>query len=235
MTLANREVFLFPEEWFALGESLFNTKHKSNQYSIQKYELNILNHIKSEKIKQHLNKLVHIKNGKPHSLFQGKLRPYQTDGLSWLMFLKNNHFGGILADDMGLGKTIQALAFIQKVKHAHPEEKTSPPFLIVAPTSLLYNWVNECLKFTPELRTKIHSGSKRFKEFNQFESVDLIITSYGLIRNDAHLFQEAQFDIILLDESQNIKNYSAKTTQYINKLNANCRIALTGTPIENTI
>lgn len=235
MKLANGEIFLFPEEWFELGESLFHTKHKSNQYLIRKYELNILNHIQSEKIKQHLNKLVDIKNEKPHSLFQGELRPYQTDGLSWLMFLKNNHFGGILADDMGLGKTIQALAFIQKIKHVISKKRTSPPFLIITPTSLLFNWVSECAKFTPELRTKIHSGSKRFKELNQFENVDLIITSYGLIRNDAHLFQEAQFDIILLDESQNIKNYSAKTTQFINKLNASCRIALTGTPIENTI
>ena len=235
MTLASGEIFLFPEEWFALGESLFNTKQKSNQYSIQKYELNILSHIQSEKIKQHLNKLVDIKSEKPHSLFKGKLRPYQKDGLSWLIFLMNNRFGGILADDMGLGKTIQALAFIQKVNHALPKEKTTPSFLIVAPTSLLYNWVNECSKFTSELRIKIHSGSKRYKEINQFENIDLIITSYGLIRNDNHLFQDAQFEIILLDESQNIKNYSAKTTQYINKLNANCRIALSGTPIENTI
>ena len=235
MELPNGEIFLFPEEWFALGESLFHSKQKDNQYAIQKYELNILNHIQSQKIKKHLNKLVDFKDEDPHSGFKGTLRPYQKDGLSWLMFLKNNRFGGILADDMGLGKTIQALAFIQKVFHTLPKQKTNPPFLIVAPTSLLFNWENECSKFTPELRVRIHSGNKRNTEFNQFENVDLIITSYGLIRNDTELFDQAQFEIILLDESQNIKNYSAKTTQYINKLQANCRIALTGTPIENTI
>ena len=235
MILPNGELFLFPEEWFALGESLFHSKQQNNQYAIQKYELNILNHIQSQEIKKHLNKLVNIQDESTHSLFKGSLRPYQKDGLSWLMFLINNRFGGILADDMGLGKTIQALAFIQKVYHTLPQQKSTPPFLIVAPTSLLFNWVNECSKFTPELKVCIHSGNKRHKELNKFRNIDLIITSYGLIRNDAELFEQAQFEIILLDESQNIKNYSAKTTQYINKLKANCRIALTGTPIENTI
>ena len=235
MTLPNGKIFLFPEEWFALGESLYYSKQQNNRYTIQKYELNILNHIQSQEIRKHLNKLVDIQDEHPHSLFKGNLRPYQKDGLSWLMFLMNNRFGGILADDMGLGKTIQALALIQKVFHALPQQKNSPPFLIITPTSLLYNWVNECSKFTPELRVCIHSGNKRNKELNQFKNVDLIITSYGLIRNDTELFEQAQFEIILLDESQNIKNYSAKTTQYINKLKANCRIALTGTPIENTV
>ena len=233
LVLPNGQVFLFPEEWFALGTSLFSTKSVENQYSIKKYELNILNHIKSPAVKKHLNGLVEYKKVSPNKHFKGKLRPYQVEGLSWLVFLKNNQFGGILADDMGLGKTVQALAFLQKVIAS--TRPSSPSFLLVAPTSLLYNWQHECNTFTPNLRVCIHTGSKRHTNIQQFNDADLIITSYGLIRNDHAMFEQMSFEVILLDESQNIKNYSAKTTQCINKLNAKCRVALTGTPIENTI
>ncbi len=235
ITLKNGSIFLFPQEWFALGNALANSTKNGNKFTVKKYQIDVLSLIKSKKIKDHLNKLVDIKEESPHRLFKGTLRPYQTDGLSWLMFLKNNGFGGILADDMGLGKTIQTLAFLQRVKYTEKLNSPAPSFLLVAPTSLLYNWEQEIANFTPDLRVAIHSGSKRAKHVNQLPPVDILITTYGLIRNDIDLFSTIPFEVVVLDESQNIKNHSAKTTQFIQKLTAKCRIALTGTPIENTV
>lgn len=237
LILKNGETFLFPQEWFALGQALIGQQAKNGTYTIKKYQLDILSLVKSKDIKKHLNKLVDIKSETPHSSFAGALRPYQVDGLSWLMFLRNNHFGGILADDMGLGKTIQTLAFLQRIKYEKhaTESQTNSPYLLITPTSLIYNWVQEAKKFTPDLSITIHSGTKRAKVIESILPSDILITTYGVLRNDIALFEQASFDTIVLDESQNIKNTSAKTTQYINKLNAHCRIALTGTPIENTV
>ncbi|MGB0850728.1 MAG: DEAD/DEAH box helicase, partial [Bacteroidia bacterium] len=233
--LPNGEIFVFPDEWIQLGESLSKAKHKSNTFSVKKYQVDILGLIKSKEIKAHLNSLVKIRKEKPCPTFNGTLRPYQIDGLSWLMFLFNNRFGGILADDMGLGKTVQTLAFLQLVKQRIKKENSSVKFLLIAPTSLLYNWSHEAQEFSPDLKCHIHSGTKRQKSADKLEKFDLIITSYGLIRNDSELFQSLDFDVTILDESQNIKNHSTKTTQYINKIESRCRVALTGTPIENSI
>ncbi len=233
LILQNGEIFTFPKEWYALGQELIGYQSKNNTYSIKKYQLNVLSLIRSKEIKDHLTKFVDIKKEKPHKLFNGQLRPYQTQGLSWLMFLYNNRFGGILADDMGLGKTIQTLAFLQKVKYDTPDKICS--FLLIAPTSLLYNWMHEIDIFAPDLSVVMHTGNKRAKTPEDLPHADILLTSYGLIRNDIGLFEQCSFKIIVLDESQNIKNTSAKTTQYINKLVAGTRIALTGTPIENTV
>jgi SNF2 family DNA or RNA helicase len=235
ITLQNGSIFLFPQEWFALGNALINSTKNGNTFKVKKYQVDVLSLIKSDKIKEHLNKLVEIKEEQPHSKFKGSLRKYQNDGLSWLIFLKNNGFGGILADDMGLGKTVQTLAFLQRVKYDSKITCSTPRFLLVAPTSLLYNWEQEIAKFTPDLSVAIHSGSKRAKSIEDLPNVDILITTYGLIRNDIDIFSPILFEAIILDESQNIKNHSAKTTQFIQKLTAKCRIALTGTPIENTV
>jgi superfamily II DNA or RNA helicase len=235
ITLQNGHIFLFPKEWFTLGKALSNSGKDGNTFQVKKYQIDVLSLIKSKKIKEHLNTLVDIKEESPHKLFKGKLRPYQNDGLSWLMFLKNNNFGGILADDMGLGKTIQTLAFLQRVKQDDHLISNQPSFLLVAPTSLLYNWVQEIATFTPDLSVAIHSGPKRAKHEDELPAVDILITTYGLIRNDIQLFRSILFETVVLDESQNIKNHSAKTTQFIQQLTAKCRIALTGTPIENTV
>lgn len=236
IVLPNQEVFLFPMEWFALGQALAAQNPKDNTYSVKKYQIDILSLIQSNEIKQHLTKLVAIQAELPNSKFTGTLRNYQLDGLSWLMFLKNNNFGGVLADDMGLGKTVQTLSFLQRVKYDKKESTgENATFLLVAPTSLLYNWEQECQKFCPDLSTIIHSGAKRSKSIADLEKCDLIITTYGLIRNDEKLFTQLNCDVLILDESQNIKNHTAKTTQSIAKLNALCKVALTGTPIENSI
>jgi superfamily II DNA or RNA helicase len=238
ITLPNEEIFLFPKEWFALGESLVGHVPTADTFQVKKYQLDILSLVQSNEIKQHLTKLVAIQPERPHLSFQGTLRSYQLDGLSWLLFLWNNRFGGILADDMGLGKTVQTIAFLQRVKfesNTDVDRASSPKFLLVAPTSLLYNWVHECHDFAPNVSTHMHSGAKRYKNAGEFQGIDLIITTYGLIRNDTSLFASMEFDVVILDESQNIKNHTAKTTQSIGLLQAACRVALTGTPVENTI
>ncbi|MBT8326238.1 MAG: DEAD/DEAH box helicase, partial [Bacteroidia bacterium] len=192
ITLPNNEIFIFPEEWFHLSEALENAKKSGSRFLVKKYQLDVLKLIKSKKIKDHLSSLVHIKEETPSRLLNGKLRKYQLDGLSWLMFLKNNHFGGILADDMGLGKTIQTLAFLQLAKTQKQANK--PPFLLIGPTSLLFNWKQEIEKFTPNLTYKVHAGARREKDPTKFSKFDLVITTYGLIRNDFELFSEMEFD-----------------------------------------
>jgi SNF2 family DNA or RNA helicase len=237
MQLPSGEYFVFPAEWFGLGEALFQSKTSKNHFEVKKYQLDILSLIKSDKIKKHLSQVVAIKKEKPSKQFNGKLRSYQQDGLSWLMFLKNNRFGGILADDMGLGKTVQTLAYLQlvkqRIKKKDPEVKI--PFLLVAPTSLLFNWKAEAKEFAPNLEVSIHSGTRRVKSIDKLPKSDILITSYGLVRNDFEFLSSLSFEVIVLDESQNIKNHRSKTTQFVNKLNAKSRLALTGTPIENSI
>lgn len=234
--LPNGKVFIIPDEWFSLGEKLLKSRTSGEHFKVPKYQLDLLDHIKSGKIKEHLNKLKQIEHENVSSGFKGLLRPYQQEGLSWLMFLHNNRFGGILADDMGLGKTVQTLAYLLKIKEEKlDEEGSTAPFLLVAPTSLLFNWKSEAEKFTPSLRVYIHTGINRLQKQEQLVMYDLIITSYGLIRNDFELFNEMTFRVMVLDESQHIKNQSAKSTQLINKLNSHHRICLTGTPIENSI
>ncbi len=236
MELPNGDFFVFPKEWFGLGEALALAKSNKDRFEIKKYQLDILSLIQSDKIKKHLSKVVKIKKEKPSSLFDGKLRNYQQDGLSWLMFLYNNRFGGILADDMGLGKTVQTLAFIQLINEKKKKDPdVTIPFLLVAPTSLLYNWQAEAKQFTRDLKVAIHSGNRRAKSIDALPNCDILITSYGLVRNDFELLSQLQFEVIILDESQNIKNNRSKTTQFANKLIAKCRLALTGTPIENSI
>lgn len=139
--------------------------------------------------------------------------------------------GGILADDMGLGKTIQTLALLQKEK----EEGTDSPSLIVLPTSLIQNWCNEARKFTPELKVLIHTGVGRQRRLDHFSKFDLILTTYGIVRQDIDQLKDFPFHYVILDESQMIKNPESKTAKAIRKLVSSYRLSLTGTPVENTV
>ncbi|NUN08369.1 MAG: DEAD/DEAH box helicase [Ignavibacteriaceae bacterium] len=163
---------------------------------------------------------------------ESKLREYQKLGFDWFYFLKEFRFGGILADDMGLGKTIQVLALLLREK----QMRTSLPTLIVAPTSVVFNWINEAEKFTPELKILDHTGVDRIKESTiHFEDYDCIITSYGILLRDEDIFTQRDFHYVILDESQRIKNPLAKTSRIVRKLHANHRLCLTGTPVENNL
>src|SRR5881394_3476859 len=160
------------------------------------------------------------------------LRPYQRQGVAWLQFLRDNKFGGILADEMGLGKTLQTLAFIHS---CHANRKLSGPVLIVCPTSLVFNWLAEAKKFTPGLKAGALHGTGRHQHFEDMARNDLVITSYALIRRDAERYRELEFDTLVLDEAQHIKNRQTQNAQAVKAIRAPHRLVLTGTPLENSV
>jgi SNF2 family DNA or RNA helicase len=167
--------------------------------------------------------------------FKGELRPYQAKGVGWLSFLETWGLGACLADDMGLGKTIQLIGFLLNLKQ---QKLLTKPTLLVCPTSVINNWEREVRKFAPKLNTVIHHGDKREqgKTFiKQVERQQLIITSYSLIPRDLKTLSGIEWQGVVLDEAQNIKNPTAKQSQAVRELPAGFRIALTGTPVENRL
>lgn len=188
-----------------------------------------------EKFNEHIDKLKSFEKIKKQSVprsFKGKLRDYQKFGLDWLYFLQEYSFGGILADDMGLGKTIQSIVLLLKEK----SENKNYTNLIVAPTSVIFNWIDEINKFAPDLTILSHNGiNRKRKDSSAFENYDIVITSYGVMLRDFDLLQNFQFHYIVLDESQKIKNPYSKTGRVTRKLKADYRLCLTGTPIENNL
>lgn len=188
-------------------------------------------------VKKTINNLKNIKEIEKTLLpkkLNAKLRPYQKLGYDWLYFLRKNSFNGILADDMGLGKTLQTLALLQKIK----EEGKSKPFLVIVPTSLVYNWKNEIKKFTPNITTYIHHGQKRVSKnkFNETISKhDLTITTYGTLRNDLEKFKDIEFGYIVLDEAHTIKNPLSISAKSVYTLNSKNKLIISGTPIQNNL
>ncbi len=164
------------------------------------------------------------------------LKQYQEVGYQWLMMLDHLQMGGILADEMGLGKTVETIAAIQGVNALTPD---CPPSLIVAPTSLMFNWANELARFAPELETLIIGGGQAEREaiYHSLEkkAPPVLITSYPLLRRDIELAQRLPLRFAVLDEAQQIKNMQSITARAVKRLNAHTRIALTGTPLENHI
>ncbi|MFM8727417.1 MAG: SNF2-related protein [Planctomycetaceae bacterium] len=162
--------------------------------------------------------------------FVGELRGYQREGLSWLKFLGDFNFGGCLADDMGLGKTVQFLAMLLRRLE---DVKTPPPSLVVVPRSLMFNWSSECARFAPGLRVMEYTGLERANSRADFSRHHLILTTYGTIRRDIAVLKDIDFDYVVLDEAQTIKNPSSQIARASRLLKANFRLALSGTPIEN--
>ena len=167
---------------------------------------------------------------KPKGL-DATLRPYQLQGVSYLNFLREYHFGGILADEMGLGKTIQTLTFLQYMK----EKGHKGPNLIIVPTSVLPNWEREAQKFVPDMKRLVIYGARRENLFKKIESSELIITTYALLRRDLDELLKFEFNAVILDEAQNIKNPNTITARSVRKMQARFRLCLSGTPIENTL
>lgn len=168
---------------------------------------------------------------KPRSL-KATMRPYQREGFSWLAFLHNLGTGGILADDMGLGKTLQAIALLLWVKS---KSKKHQMHLVVAPTSVVPNWQNEIQKFAPNLKVVLWHGPDRHALANTLEEVDVMITSYALLRRDEELLTKLGFGYLILDEAQHIKNPVSATARSAKRLSSERRLAMTGTPIENRL
>src|SRR5215217_1191341 len=159
------------------------------------------------------------------------LRHYQEAGLSWLWFLRRHGLSGILADDMGLGKTVQSLSLLQKMAN----EEGRKPSLVVAPTSVLANWEREAERFTPGLKAMVWHGQDRKERAEDLKDMDLVLTSYALVRRDLEELSGVGFRYVILDEAQNIKNADSATAQACKSLPCDMRLALTGTPLENRL
>jgi hypothetical protein len=160
--------------------------------------------------------------------FVGLLRPYQKLAQGWFEFLRNMGFGGCLADDMGLGKTIQVLSLLE-----HRRQLNSGPSVIVVPRSLIFNWTAEAKKFAPQLRVLDQSHSQRQKGTDHLRDFDLVLTTYGTLRRDAAFLKDFEFDYVVLDEAQAIKNANTEAAKAARLLKGRHKLALSGTPIEN--
>lgn len=212
-----------------------------------------------EQIRDRLRSFEGIQPAEEPITFHGRLRGYQREGLGWLRFLDDFGFGGCLADDMGLGKTVQVLALLESQRAAAAAQvqptaaqgktriaktakrKTAAkaqtaahaPSLVVAPRSLIHNWIAEARRFTPQLRVLDYTGLGRTEHRERFAEHDLVITTYGTLRRDIGRLKDVEFDYCVLDEAQSIKNADSHSAKACRLLRAKRRLAMTGTPIEN--
>ncbi|MEL6671324.1 MAG: DEAD/DEAH box helicase [Bacteroidota bacterium] len=237
-TLPDGSIAILPDEWFSDYRHLLEVSEtrEDDILSIRKYQAPLLNFPSQpsktrEKLVDALKQVDEIPEIDPPQGLKAQLRNYQQAGFNWLYFMKENGMGAILADDMGLGKTLQTLSLLLKEQ----ESGITTPTLVVLPTSLIHNWKNEAQKFTPALKIYIHTGVNRIKDPAIFQDYHLILTTYGIVRQDITYLQTFPFHYIVLDESQMIKNPESKTAKAIRKLISRHRLSLTGTPIENTV
>lgn len=177
-------------------------------------------------LRQRVTDAVAVPRHEPATL-RTELRPYQRAGLGWLHFLRDAGLGGCLADDMGLGKTVQTLALLEELRAGG----NTRPSLVVAPRSLLFNWMAEAKRFAPQLRVLEHHGTERGR--NDFNDCDLVLTTYATMRLDVARLAEVEFEMVILDEAQAIKNASSQVAKASRLLRGRHRLALSGTPIEN--
>jgi non-specific serine/threonine protein kinase len=232
---------ILPDEWLKRYALLFKVGDgRSNQLRLSKYHMSVIDDLYENRDETELSfeldekfeRLKEFKNipeiAAPVDL-QPILRPYQTSGYQWLNYLNDVGWGGILADDMGLGKTVQALSML----HHYKDTNGSLKAIVVCPTTLIYNWKNEVEKFTPSLTWHIHHGSMRSRDAEELQKHNIIITTYGTLRSDIQLLLKINFDYVILDESQAIKNPSSKVTKAACLLNARNRLCMSGTPLQN--
>lgn len=235
-----------PKAWFARLNTLFHFSENgidATQLRVKSMHAPILEAVQGPGIfnsgwyAQLLQKGIEPDDELSYEGLQTTLRPYQQAGYDWMCFLRRFNLGGILADDMGLGKTIQTIALLwaDKKQKQHIEPNQSFTNLIVVPTSLLYNWQNELQKFAPKLRIALYAGSQRIKMQPLLAHIDVLITSYGVMRLDIQWLKKQKFNYVVIDEGQIIKNPTAKITQAALALQAKNRLVLSGTPIENSV
>jgi len=248
--LANKQQFvqlndgtlgILPEEWLKKYSLLFRVgEGKTDSLKLSRYHLSVVDElyetrdeeelvVQLEEKYQNLREFNKIKEIEPSYALKMVLRPYQVAGYQWLNYLRDIRWGGILADDMGLGKTVQALSFMEYYKNDTGRLKA----LVVCPTTLIYNWENEIKKFTPKLTYRIHHGGSRTRIKEELTDHDVTITTYGTLRSDIKLLMSVEFDYVVLDESQAIKNPGSKVTKAACLLNAKNRLCMSGTPLQN--
>ncbi|MGR3218406.1 MAG: DEAD/DEAH box helicase [Candidatus Anammoxibacter sp.] len=212
-------------------------KKKDGKVKISFFDLPIVEELIDEKVAEEsfaksraiflgFNKLKDEKCKLP--AIKANLRPYQEQGYKWIKYLHKHNLGGCLADDMGLGKTLQVITMLAKI---YPKEKRSS--LVIMPKSLLFNWENEFLKFKTDISFHIYYGNNR--DFKKAKESNVILTTYGMVRNNIEIFKEDEFYYVILDESQNIKNINSQISKAVMLLNCRHRLAISGTPIENNL
>ena len=240
--LADGSIGQIPEQWLERYKHLFNMAEETDGgMRISDLQLYLVDELLEDAGQMDIPKeffekrerLKGFKNINPQPLpqgFTGELRPYQKAGLDWLHFLKDYGFGGILADDMGLGKTIQVLAFLQSQRE---QAKVQNAALLVVPKSLLTNWQRESTNFTPNLRFLEYMGNVRNKDTTTFGDYDIVLTTYGTMLRDIETLREYRFSYVILDEAQAIKNPLSQSAKAARLLNAEHRLCMTGTPVEN--
>ncbi len=242
-TLPSGEIAVIPEKWFSQYGNLLAFTEGDKGLKLRKHHVGLINNLSDGEmaeisINRKLHKLLDFEEMEEIAMpvnFTGTLRHYQQAGYNWFRFLKDYHFGGCLADDMGLGKTIQTLALLQKNKEDAEAIGLHNTSLIIMPTSLIYNWLNEAKKFTPKLRLMVHTGTMRNKDPEVFGKYDVVITTYGITRIDIDILSAFYFDYAILDESQNIKNPSSKSYRSVKQLKSVYKLILSGTPVENSV
>ncbi len=240
--LADGSIGELPQEWVNKYKHLFNLGEETEEgVRLADYHLTLLDELLSEvdqasvdeAFRERLQRLKNFQGIESKPLpegFVGELRDYQKAGYDWLHFLHDYGFGGILADDMGLGKTVQVLVFLLSLRESGDARNAD---LIVVPRSLLANWEREAERFTPGLKVYRHFGPNRTKDVTLFDEYDLILTTYGTMRKDITFLRDYRFHYAVLDESQAIKNPLSKTAKAARLLNADHRLVMTGTPVEN--
>ena len=181
--------------------------------------------------REELKKFSGIRALDPPATFHGTLRDYQREALGWFEFLRQFGFGGCLADDMGLGKTVMVLALLE-ARRLSTEDRPWPSVAVV-PRSLVFNWKDEAARFTPGLRVLDYTGTSR--DAAAIDEHDLVLTTYGTLRRDAPQLTEHEFDYVILDEAQAVKNAATASAKAVRLLRGNHRLALSGTPIENHV
>lgn len=179
-----------------------------------------------------LNMLKSPEGTVPPSSVRASLRPYQLTGYGWLLALSDTGFGGLLADDMGLGKTLQTLALLAK---RHLEDKAPHPSLLIVPTSLARAWARQAAEFVPDLKVLVLQGNARKAIFDQIETAHLVISTYPLLHRDHDTLLTREWDMAILDEAQAVKNPASTAAKRIRDIRARMRLALTGTPMENSL
>jgi len=186
-----------------------------------------------ERVRERLASFAGVTAQQEPGSFVGELRPYQREGLGWLAFLREFGFGGCLADDMGLGKTVQVLAMLDARRAEKIPKKDRLPSLVVVPRSLVHNWMEEAAKFAPQLKVLDFSGTNRGQSKEELAEYHVVLSTYGTLLRDIVDLKETRFDYAILDESQAIKNAGSQSAKAVRLIQANHRLAMTGTPVEN--
>lgn len=238
VTLKDGTLGILPEEWLAQARKVLAVADfEKGELKISKYRFNIIEELFEDlddkkiikELKQKKKRLAELEFDKKYEVpkrIHAELRPYQKHGFAWLKFLEESGFGGILADDMGLGKTLQVLALLA-------DQYNQAPSLIVVPRSLLFNWSAEIDKFCPTLSYVVHHGAGRARSVENLLAYELVITTYGTATSDIQLLKDFNFNYIVLDESQAIKNPGSKRYKAMRLLRSRHKLTMTGTPIEN--